>query len=112
MRRRAIRNFTSIRLSRTEMEDIFIPERRPVCQTCHKVRIKKKISPDDFEVEHQNLICSCDNHPNIHNNNDDQNINHEQNNNHDNENNNIDNNIPGLNEHDDVQELNDVPDNA
>ena len=44
MRKIALDNFLAIELSEDEMEKIFIPETRGVCQTCHKVRLKKNRS--------------------------------------------------------------------
>ena len=43
-----------------EMINVLTPEKRKVCQSCHKVRIRKKINLDDFTQEHlQNNICIC-----------------------------------------------------
>ncbi len=56
MRSAAINKFTKIKLSQNEMEDIFIPETRKVCQTCHKVRIKKKIEMRSFSPRHRRII--------------------------------------------------------
>jgi len=64
----AINNFKNIELTQEEMENIFIPEKRRVCQTCHKVRIKKKIDRIDFSPEHRIFICK-NNHRNQNNNN-------------------------------------------
>ena len=52
MRREAIDKFLDSKLSKDEMEDIFIPETRRVCQTCHKVRLRKKLIEVTF---HQNI---------------------------------------------------------
>ena len=41
MRKKAIKNFTKIEISKGEMEDIFIPKNREECQTYHKVRAKE-----------------------------------------------------------------------
>ena len=57
MRSSAINNFKNIELSKDEMEDIFIPEIKRVCQTCHKVRIKKRIDRRDFTPSHRRYIC-------------------------------------------------------
>ena len=64
MRSAAINRFTRIKLSPNEMEDIFIPETRKVCQTCHKVRIKKKIEMRSFSPRHRRIICDCYNNNN------------------------------------------------
>ena len=57
MRREAIDKFLDSKLSKDEMEDIFIPETRRVCQTCHKVRLRKKIDRGNFSPVHRRLIC-------------------------------------------------------
>ena len=57
MRREAIDNFLDIRLSEDGIEDIFIPKTRRVCQTCHKVLLRKKIDRGNFSPEHRRLIC-------------------------------------------------------
>ena len=44
-----------------ELENIFIPDRRKVCQTCHKIRIKPIISKYDFNKNHRENICFCEN---------------------------------------------------
>ena len=58
-----------------ELENIFIPDKRKVCNTCHKVRIKGLISKYDFDENHRQNICLCQRH---HNQNPNQN-NHHQN---------------------------------
>ena len=67
MRRTAIDNFLAIELSEEEMERIFVPETRRVCQTCHKVRLKKKIDRANFTPRHRRFIC-IGYHPNQNNN--------------------------------------------
>ena len=44
MRSNDIRNFKQMTITGDELENIFIPDKRKVCQTCHKVRIKTLIS--------------------------------------------------------------------
>ena len=48
-------------LTGNELEKIFIQDKRKVCNTCHKIRIKTHISKYDFHVGHQNNICFCTN---------------------------------------------------
>ena len=57
MRRNAINDFLKVNLTKEEMENIFIPEKRRVCQTCKKVRIKKKIDKNKLKTEHKRYIC-------------------------------------------------------
>ena len=45
-----------------ELENIFIPEKRKICQTCHKIRIKALISKFGFDENNQHNICFCQNH--------------------------------------------------
>ena len=45
-----------------ELENIFIPEKRKICQTCHKIRIKALISKFGFVENNQQNICFCQNH--------------------------------------------------
>ena len=60
MRNTAINNFKNMELRDDEMINVLTPEKRKVCQSCHKVRIRKKINLDDFTQEHlQNNICIC-----------------------------------------------------
>ena len=47
-----------------ELENIFIPEKRKICQTCHKIRIKTLISKYNFNEDHQENICFCQNSQN------------------------------------------------
>ena len=43
-----------------EMINVLTLEKRKVCQTCHKVKIRKKFDLDGFTQEHlQNNICIC-----------------------------------------------------
>ena len=44
-----------------ELENIFIPEKRKICQTCHKIRIKTLISKYGFDENHRQNICFCQN---------------------------------------------------
>ena len=48
-------------LTGDELENIFFPDKRIVCNTCHKIRIKTLISKYDFDEGHQNNICFCPN---------------------------------------------------
>ena len=48
-------------LTGNELENIFFPDKRIVCNTCHKIRIKTLISKYDFDEGHQNNICFCPN---------------------------------------------------
>ena len=59
MRKRAIDNIKRMSLTGNELENIFFPEKRIVCKTCHKIRIKSRISKYDFNEGHQNNICFC-----------------------------------------------------
>ena len=61
MRRNAIDNFKRMTLTPRELEKIFIPNKRKVCQTCHKIRIKSQISKYDFNMRHRQNICFCEN---------------------------------------------------
>ena len=45
-----------------ELENIFIPEKRKICQTCHKIRIKALISKFGFDENNQQNIRFCQNH--------------------------------------------------
>ena len=60
MRKTAISDFTQIQLSQDEISDIFLPEKRIVCRSCRKVRIKKLISKYGFNEDHLGKICTCD----------------------------------------------------
>ena len=51
------------------MESIFIPETRKVCQTCHKVLIKKKINRREFTPNLKRLIYRGHHHNQNNNNN-------------------------------------------
>ena len=64
MRKSAIDNFKRMELTGNELGNIFFPDKRIVCNTCHKIRIKTLISKYDFDEGHQNNICFC---PNIQN---------------------------------------------
>ena len=64
MRSNAIRNFKQMTITGDELENIFIPDKRKVCQTCHKVRIKALISKYDFDENHRENICFCQIHHN------------------------------------------------
>ena len=48
-------------LTGNELEKNYIPDKRKVCNTCHKIRIKTLISKYDFDEGHQNNICFCPN---------------------------------------------------
>ena len=61
MRKSAIDNFKRMELTGDELENIFFPDKRIVCNTCHKIRIKTLISKYDFDEGHQNNICFCPN---------------------------------------------------
>ena len=60
MRKSAIRDFTHIKLTQDEMANIFLPDKRIVCKSCKKVRIKKFISKYGFNEDHLGKICRCD----------------------------------------------------
>ena len=62
MRKTPVGNFINIKLTKDEMESICIPETRKVCQTCHKVRINKKINRREFTPNHKRLICRGHHH--------------------------------------------------
>ena len=64
MRSRAINNFKRMTLTGNELENIFIPEKRKVCQTCHKIRIKTLISKYNFNEDHRENICFCQSNQN------------------------------------------------
>ena len=49
-----------MKLSRKEIENIFLPDKRIYCRSCQKVRVKKKISKYDFSTQHKKKICFCD----------------------------------------------------
>ena len=49
-----------MKLSRKEMENIFLPDKRIYCRSFQKVRMKKKISKYDFSTQHKKKICFCD----------------------------------------------------
>ena len=60
MRKAAINKFKNMELSDDEKIDIFTPEKRKVCQSCHKVKIRKIINLDGFTDDYrQNYICIC-----------------------------------------------------
>ena len=40
MRKNAMNRFKQMNITGNELEDIFIPEKRKICQNCHKIRIK------------------------------------------------------------------------
>ena len=61
MRKSAIDNFKRMELTGNELGNIFFPDKRIVCNTCHKIRIKTLISKYDFDEGHQNNICFCPN---------------------------------------------------
>ena len=61
MRKSAIDNFKRMELTGDELENIFFPDKRIVCNTCHKIRIKTLIFKYDFDEGHQNNICFCPN---------------------------------------------------
>ena len=61
MRKSEIDNFKRMELTGNELENIFFPDKRIVCNTCHKIRIKTFISKYDFDEGHQNNICFCPN---------------------------------------------------
>ena len=49
MRKSAIDIFKRMELTGNELENIFFPDKRIVCNTCHKIRIKTFISKYDFD---------------------------------------------------------------
>ena len=59
MRQEAIDNFTRMRLTPREMQNIFLPNRNIYCRQCHKVRIRKIINIDGFTDTHKYNICFC-----------------------------------------------------
>ena len=61
MRKSEIDNFKRMELTGNELGNIFFPDKRIVCNTCHKIRIKTLISKYDFDEGHQNNICFCPN---------------------------------------------------
>ena len=42
-----------------EKKSIFLSDNGRKCQTCHKLKINKKLSPYKFSNQHQNYICFC-----------------------------------------------------
>ena len=64
MRSRAINYFKRMTLTGNKLEDIFIPEKRKICQTCHKIGIKTLISKYNFNEDHRENICFCLNNKN------------------------------------------------
>ena len=60
MRSQAINDFKDMILSRKEMGNIFLPDKRIFCRSCQKIRLKKKISRDAFSTKHKKKICFCD----------------------------------------------------
>lgn len=46
--------------SKEEKKNIFLSENGRKCQTCHKLKINKKLSPYNFSQVHQQYICLCD----------------------------------------------------
>ena len=51
-------------LTGNELENIFIHEKIKVCQTCHKIIIKTLISKYNFNEDHRENICFCQNNQN------------------------------------------------
>ena len=45
--------------TKIEKKRIFLNKNGRKCQTCHKLKIKKKLSPFDFSNKHQKYICIC-----------------------------------------------------
>ena len=45
--------------SEEEKKSIFLSQNGRKCQTCHKLKINKKLSPFDFSAKHQKFICIC-----------------------------------------------------
>ncbi len=60
MRSQAINDFKDMKLSRKEMGNIFLPDKRIFCRSCQKIRLKKKITRDAFSTQHKKKICFCD----------------------------------------------------
>ena len=45
--------------------NLFLHENGIKCRTCHCLKIKKKLCPDDFSNKHKRYICFCDTQPKI-----------------------------------------------
>ena len=46
-----------------EKKKIFLSDNGRKCQTCHKLKINKKLSPFGFSAKHQEFICFCHTQP-------------------------------------------------
>ena len=59
MRKNSINRFKQMNIIGNELEDIFIPEKRKISQTCHKIRLKTLISKYDSDQIRRENICFC-----------------------------------------------------
>ena len=67
-------DFMAIKFTKNELKRIIFPVNPVICRSCHKPRINKKLSVENFSQQHQAKICTVGKYHGKYNQNNEQNI--------------------------------------